>query len=343
MVRWSLVLLVCLVVTSIRTSPADDVKLTEIRDAWQSRSARAESLHVKFSSVRVAKPPGPGMKDAAYVTMQESSELWFWKDKVAVENLRDAVNAVWDPPRIRQVMNGNGGQKIASDGSSGTEFDIKSSGSIEPNVSEAGTFFEVIYIPLMYGYRFRENERSSFNLRDCVIQPNTYKIGDIDCLVLTSASENASTKEVWVDPLREFIPLRISRRSRNEVPLLQIDVQYAESNAVGFEVTGWKITLLKGNGELSASETVTVEQFDTTTAMSDALFKIDFPPGSRVFVENGSGPSIVDAVGNVPGFSPTVSAANNPRIPWYWIMVAGIFFLAGLFAWSRRVRTSHRL
>jgi len=319
------------------------VKLTEIRDAWQSRSARAESLHVKFSSVRVAKPPGPGMKDADYVTMQESSELWFWKDKVAVEIRRDAVNAVWDPPRIRQVLNGKGGQKLFSDRSSGTEFDNKSSGTINPTVSEPGTYLTVNYNPLLYGYRFREKERSSFNLRDCVIQPNNYKIGDIDCLILISVSENESTDEVWVDPVREYIPLRISRRSKNEVPLYQIDVHYAESKAIGFEVTGWKCTVLKDNGELSASQTVTVEQFDTNTAMSDSLFEMDFPPGSRVVIEGGNGPSIVDADGNIPGFSSPVFAASNPRLSWYWFVVAGILVLAGFIAWSRRVRTSHRL
>lgn len=312
----------------------EDGDPAEALSAWAARTEATQSLHVRISSVRIAKPPGPGQADAELETARESAELWFRGDELAVEMYRDQQNSPWDPPRMRQVVNSLGRQWLNSSRSSGTEFDETASGVIDFRKKQPHAVLELVYLPLLVGYRgegamaFRGFDAGNTVLK----QGKDNQIDGVNCAVVSSTVEGPTVvrREVWVDPDRDFLPLRILEFA-DEMPFFQIDITYSPHETAGYAPASWKCTIMNVNGELSATETVTVEEFDTTTPMSDDTFRMDYPPGSTVGVWGEEARITVGPDGfDIKQLLPATEAPARPSVLTWCVIAAGVIAAAVL-------------
>jgi len=305
---------------------AFDDRLELIRTAWETRKKQAESLHLKLSSVRIAPPPGFALTDedrksgntgprARHLT----SELWYSRDKLAIETrLRDPLDVPWLAPKSKYVHNELGSQRIRANRKS-FEFDSGANGAVTHNRNhpEYGLYGEFKLASV--AYRFTESGPFAFPLSKCEILPASKKMSETDCLVLLSIVQNTALveTEVWVDPKRDYVPLRILQRI-NEVPNHQSDAEYRPHRTVGFALTSWKLTLVNSSGGLVGSEDVVVDEFDAETVIPDSIFHIDFPAGSTVLLSDTKQHVVVGENGHVPGFSKVERKSRNGT----WVLVA---------------------
>ena len=312
---------------------AFDDRLELVRTAWETRKKAAESLHLKLSSVRIAPPPSREITDedrkagnTGPRAHRLTSELWYSGDKLAIETrLRDPLDVPWFPPRSRYVHNEFGSQRIHANKKS-VEFDRGAHGAVTHDRQDPryGLFDEFRLVAV--AYRFTENGPFAFPLSTCEVLPASRKTGDTDCLVLLSTGGGTVhvATEVWVDPERDYVPLRILQRI-GEVPYHQSDAEYRPHPTVGYAVTSWKLTLVESTGELVGSEDVVVDEFDATTVIPDSTFQIDFPAGSTVLLGETNKRVVVGENGTVPGFSKQELKTTN----WKWVLVVSVVIIAG--------------
>ena len=320
---------------------AFDDRLELVRTAWETRKKAAESLHLKLRSVRIAPPPSRSLTDedrkngntgprAHHLT----SEIWYSRDKLAIETrLRDPLDVPWFAPKSKYVHNELGSQRIRANRKS-FEYDSGANGAVTHNRYDLdyGLYDEFRLVSV--AYRFTEHGPFEFPLSNCEILPASKNTGETDCLVLSSMVESPVrvATEVWVDPKRDYVPLRILQRI-NEVPYHQSDAEYLPHAKVGYAITSWKLTLVTSTGELVGSENVVVDEFDASTAIADSTFQIDFPPGSTVLLGETKKHVIVEENGHIPEFSRVERKKTWNRT---WLLVAGAAIIAVCMMLFRR-------
>jgi hypothetical protein len=286
-----------------------DERIEQIRKCWDARWARSKQLHLKLSSVRVETPPPREISDADRAagrvgprSHQLTTNMWFSGDKIAIGIERDPKEVPWLPAKDYYVHTAEGSRYIHT-GTVSHVFDANSIGGVSEKQRVAHFGLYQVFFPPMLSYRASESGALSFALSSAVIDKEVRKIGDIDCLVLILNEKDQAliTTEVWVDPDREFVPLRILTR-RNQVLTRQFDVTFNAHPTVGYALAAWQFKSMKSNGKPSAIEDVTVQVFDADTPIPDAQFRIQFPPGATVSIDDGRGRVQVGPNGEIPGF-----------------------------------------
>lgn len=286
-----------------------DERIEQIRKSWDARWERSKQLHLKLSSVRVETPPPREISDADRAAGRVgprphrlTTDMWFSDDRIAIAIERDPKEVPWLPAKDYYVHTAEGSQYIHA-GTASHGFDARSIGGVSEKQRVAHFGLYQVFFPPMLSYRASESGALSFALSSAVIDKEVRKIGDIDCLVLILKEKDQAliTTEVWVDPDREFVPLRILTR-RNQVLTRQFDVTFNAHPTVGYALAAWQFKSMKSNGKPSAIEDVTVQVFDADTPIPDAQFRIQFPPGATVSVDDGRGRVQVGPNGEIPGF-----------------------------------------
>ena len=305
-----LVITTCMLLLGVDPARAlADERIEQIRQSWDARRERSKQLHLKLTSVRVETPPPREISDADRAAGRVgprphrlTTDMWFSDDRIAIAIERDPKEVPWLPAKDYYVHTAEGSQYIHA-GTASHGFDARSIGGVseKPRVARFGLY--QVFFPPMLSYRAAETGALSFALSSAVIDKEVRKIGDVDCLVLILKEKDQAliTTEVWVDPDREFVPLRILTR-RNQVLTRQFDATFNSHPTIGYALAAWRFQSMKSNGELSASEDVTVQTFDAETPILDAQFRIQFPPGATVSIDDGRGRVQVGPNGEIPGF-----------------------------------------
>jgi len=264
---------------------------------------------VPADSVLVETPPPREISDADRAAGRVgprphrlTTDMWFSDDRTAIAIERDPKEVPWLPAKDYYVHTAEGSQYIHA-GTASHGFDARSIGGVSEKQRVARFGLYQVFFPPMLSYRAAESGALSFALSSAVIDKEVRKIGDVDCLVLILKEKGQAliTTEVWVDPDREFVPLRILTR-RNQVLTRQFDATFNSHPTIGYALAAWRFQSMKSNGELMASEDVTVQTFDAEAPIPDAQFRIQFPPGATVSIDDGRGRVQVGPNGEIPGF-----------------------------------------
>lgn len=290
---------------------ADDQEVTEaVRSAWEQRWGAAETLEVHFDSQSVVPLPagetGPSINadGREYRPHAVRHSVWISGRDVAIEVMRDPDSVPWLPARDHYVHTSAGSQRIHTDRER-TGFDSASDGAVDGNAGNAYYGLYAIYFPLFLTYHGSVESNYEFPLDSAVVVEGDHEAGGVRCIVLRSEREAGRTlyaTELWLDPERAFIPLRIIRR-RNERPSVTYECEYQPHAAVGHQLTAWKMTAVNQAGKLSVSDDVSVEEFRVNSDVSSDQFEIAFPPGARVLVESTGDHVTVAADGSIPGWT----------------------------------------
>jgi hypothetical protein len=104
-------------------------------------------------------------------------------------------------------------------------------------------------------------------------------VDDDDCLII---EVGGPVREIWVAPTHDFLIRRYRTRRQDGSSRDQVDIRYQRESGIGWVPISWEIVSLRPDGthDYSYAESVTGYQFNT--AMDDADFRIEFPPGALV-------------------------------------------------------------
>ncbi|MFM7057850.1 MAG: hypothetical protein ACKO2P_13100, partial [Planctomycetota bacterium] len=218
-----------------------------------------------------------------------TSEMWFSGDRIAISIERDPQEVPWLPARAFYVHTEQGSRYIHASSVSQV-FDASSTGGVSPKQRVGHFGLYQVFFPPILSFRAAESGALSFPLSRAVIDSEVRKIGDVECIALRvdEKREELMTTEVWVDPNREFVPLRILTR-RNQIPTRQFDLTFQAHPKAGYAIASWTFKSIRSNGELLLSEDVSVQVFDTDTPIPESQFRIQYPPGATISVDGLQG------------------------------------------------------
>ena len=105
------------------------------------------------------------------------------------------------------------------------------------------------------------------------------------CIVLRQQDANDYERIVWVDPSRDFVPIRVILGAKGNGHH-EVDVSYSKDAHYGWVPTSWKISETDRQGRLGWSWGSTAVSYKLNEAIPDSTFQLAYPAGT--FVQNHS-------------------------------------------------------
>ncbi len=105
----------------------------------------------------------------------------------------------------------------------------------------------------------------------------------IQCLFLRF-NDGIGYFDMYLDPRRDFLPIRFETRPRNKVPMLTIrsEMQFEKHDTLGWAPQSWKTTIYKNDGVIRWEYRSDVRAFVANREIPDFVFRFEFPVGTIV-------------------------------------------------------------
>jgi beta-lactamase regulating signal transducer with metallopeptidase domain len=107
------------------------------------------------------------------------------------------------------------------------------------------------------------------------------RIGNAACVVIDTDSNPGMQLSYWLDPARDYIPLR-QHRSLNGEDRERLDISYRADPTCGWAPTGWTDSTVGMGGAIYNPITDTVTDFTINQPISSSNFKIETSPDVKV-------------------------------------------------------------
>jgi beta-lactamase regulating signal transducer with metallopeptidase domain/thiol-disulfide isomerase/thioredoxin len=107
------------------------------------------------------------------------------------------------------------------------------------------------------------------------------QIGNIACVVIDTDRNAGMYFSYWLDPARDYIPLR-QHRTVNGEDRQRLDLSYQADAACGWAPVGWTDTTVGMGGKVLSPITDTLSEFTINQPIPASDFQIETPPGVRV-------------------------------------------------------------
>lgn len=115
----------------------------------------------------------------------------------------------------------------------------------------------------------------------------TKKIGDVACVVIENEPHEGAHEYYWLDPARDYLPLRESRTLNGE-DRGRVDFKYRLDSHDGWVPAGWTGAYTGESGSLLASHTNSVTEATLNRPLPALEFEIDPPTRARVSDSRGN-------------------------------------------------------
>jgi hypothetical protein len=113
------------------------------------------------------------------------------------------------------------------------------------------------------------------------IRRQTGKIGDVACIVIETEEHPGLQADYWLDPARDYLPLR-EHRTLNGEDRDRLDLSYRPDPTCGWVPVGWTDANVGMGGSVLFSNIDTVIAFTINQPIPAADFRLDTPPGADV-------------------------------------------------------------
>lgn len=131
-------------------------------------------------------------------------------------------------------------------------------------------------LPLLLLYRPLDAALGDFRPPSLRVEDEMGTVAGRPCLILNDGED-----KVWVDPEREFIPLRYRMSQRGRLRQ-SIEIRYNHSPEKGWTPSDWTNEVFTGLDILHESVVLRVSAAEVNTALADELFDPKIPTGSWV-------------------------------------------------------------
>ncbi len=109
-------------------------------------------------------------------------------------------------------------------------------------------------------------------------------VNGVVCEVFQSKETGQQHREIWLDPKREYIPVRYRHIIKGNVGMTA-DIEYQQHPDIGWVLKSWKVSQF-GHGALQSlfrASTIRIDSFVVGTKYSAEQFDFSFPPNARVY------------------------------------------------------------
>ncbi|MGC1274333.1 MAG: hypothetical protein WBC44_11555 [Planctomycetaceae bacterium] len=114
------------------------------------------------------------------------------------------------------------------------------------------------------------------------LESSDRRIGDVSCIVIRQDwPEVPIVDEFWLDPAREFLPLRTIQIVEGK-PRITTDIEYQRDEEHGWVPSGWRIVYVGEKGDLRETSEITVTHYEINQPIPHEEFVITFPAGAVV-------------------------------------------------------------
>jgi hypothetical protein len=107
------------------------------------------------------------------------------------------------------------------------------------------------------------------------------QIGDVACVVIETEPHPGMQVSYWLDPARDYIPLR-EHRTLNGEDQERLDISYGANPACGWAPVGWRESIVGSGGTVLSVFTDTITEFTINQPIPASDFQIETPPGAKV-------------------------------------------------------------
>jgi len=171
----------------------------------------------------------------------------------------------------------------------------------------------------------------------------------VACEVFRSKESGQQYREVWLDPKRNYLPVRYRHVIKAKVGM-NAEVEYQPHPEVGWVLKGWKVTQY-GHGAVQSLLRTSSIQIDSVQIQSkypDDLFDIVFPPDSVVYDDRDKKTYQVQSNGDLREQlgNGTLTGSSIAQRGWWdryrWALTAGgggLLLGGGVWIVRRRKRT----
>ena len=275
-------LLIFIGVTFISNTNADE--LSSVITAWKNRQASVKSLQFSWSGtefaaegIRRGTEPGAILPKDYHFDYRMSFTIDRDRIRKEYHGKGWSVDKVaYVPKTVINIFNNQEeitSFPIASGGNSFPSFFISKKSTSTVGRGLKAKAIRITYRP--FDAKIEQFDQSKFEM--------TEEEGVVDgrrCLVLWHKGKNSGVS-VWVDPSRDFIPLRYYE-SRWGMPTTEVQVSYLKDGQHGWVPKSWKISCLEDTGRVSQSWSGTVDSWSLNERIPDSAFKVAPVVGSWV-------------------------------------------------------------
>ena len=133
------------------------------------------------------------------------------------------------------------------------------------------------------------------NKQKCTIEDGRELVGETECVVMKISHGNNRTTEFFLDPVRDFLPLRRVERTGDAIRL-DLNLSYVEKDG-DWEPASWQMDVYDQSfGEdnepltqLTESIVAEVQTLELNVEIDEETFSLEFPPGTQVSDSTGDG------------------------------------------------------
>ncbi len=108
-------------------------------------------------------------------------------------------------------------------------------------------------------------------------------IGNVACVVIETQEGGGTQMSYWLDPARDYIPLRLHRMRHGE-DRERVEITYQADPTCGWAPTGWTNTNVRQGGSMHNLKTDTIIEFAVNQPIQASDFQIHAP--ANVFVQD---------------------------------------------------------
>ncbi len=271
---------------------ANAITKDDIRDRWQARERAIRSSNLKLDwierHIRTA-PPSGGPVQATVARRQafppESDETLQFDTSVLAS--RGRVLYV----RKGLAFYGRIGKMdrctltIVWDGKNGRE--LQAFDNEHPAVGEiASTTYDLsdwTLRPLFLSMWPSEPSFGGIDLSSYETDADPRVFNGVECVVLKASDAKTVESEVWIDPKRDCVIVRIVGRSGLQVAR-QIDIRYQNLESVGWVPESWQMSINRpGTNDISFRCDGELKELSIVDQLADSLFELNFPRQSTVY------------------------------------------------------------
>lgn len=257
-----------------------------ILDAWKSRQERIEAFDfscagIEFRSKRLAVGflQTLGKQPEDYVELNDATfkvRIRFTVDRRGRVRM-EYDGRVWSTREHKYVsshgideFNGKVSESFFPVGPSGFPGAHISRGSAAEIARDARI------LPIRLVYRPIDTVMGVVNPQLLVVTNEREIVNARPCIILKSTRER-----IWVDPERDFVPVRYSRTRRGTIDRT-IEIAYARNDQNGWVPKEWTNVRFEPKGNTLDSMTLRVTEFTINKDIPDSLFKNEYPVGTWV-------------------------------------------------------------
>lgn len=330
----------CLFGTSARSSASDAAV-----DAANAREQTFRSFTIEFKYTEVVARGA--MSDAQLfkvsnpvpereTTLESVNRITFDDKKVRFENNHPLFHApkgdVVSKP-LRVFFNGEV-EKLYYP--SGMNADGQVTGIIE-DVGRPEAMRENMLIPLMAFFRGNDAVVSPYPLIKFRASGARLPVNGIECAEYTHAQAPESSVIVWLAPVRNYVPGRITKKRQGKL-VEQTDVTYRQDAKLGWVPESWTATRYSPAGIVTHSAKGQVTDLQANIRPSASEFDVTFPEGCFVFDQRNTKQYRVKADGSMRELTNSGEEISDtvyqPGTPWYvrnrWLIIASLTVVMAL-------------